>query len=307
MPTLFYDPIFLTHETGQHPESPARLEAVLEGLKESELFPTDGPRECPEVDMDVLCRVHASDYVDHVRRVATAGGGFLDIDTVVSSTSYDAALRAAGAAVAAVEGALAGEFPSAFCAVRPPGHHALPSRGMGFCLFNNIAVAAKHACAALGLARVLIVDWDVHHGNGTQAVFDSDASVFYLSLHRHPHYPGTGSILERGRGEAEGTNLNVQLAGGTGHDEFIEELGGALEEAARFGAQLVLVSCGFDAVAGDMLGGLMLEPESYAEATSMVVELARGSGNAPVVSVLEGGYCLDRLGECAREHFEKLP
>jgi len=307
MPALFYDPVFLTHDTGHHPEGPARLEAIMAALRQSPAFPPEGVSPCPPVDTQVLYRVHDSGYVDHVQWMAARGGGALDGDTVLSAGSYDAAMCAAGAAVAAVEGVVRGEFPSAFCAVRPPGHHALARKGMGFCVFNNVAIAARHALEALGVERVLIVDWDVHHGNGTQAVFDDDPAVFYISLHRHPHYPGTGAPTDEGFSDAKGTMINVQLEAGTGPVEYLRLLGAALERARGFAPELVLISAGFDAADGDALGGMHLLPETYAEATRMVRELAEGAGNRGIVSVLEGGYDLAILGACVRAHFEALP
>ncbi|MHC5057979.1 MAG: histone deacetylase family protein [Planctomycetota bacterium] len=307
MPALFFDPVFLTHDTGHHPECPARLEAIMEALRASPAFPPEGPRECPAVEPEVLYRVHAPGYVDHIQWMAARGGGALGADTVLSAGSYDAAVYAAGAAVAAVEGVMAGEFPSAFCAVRPPGHHAMGGKGMGFCIFNNVAVAARHAREALGVERVLIIDWDVHHGNGTQAIFDDDPTVFYISLHRHPHYPGTGAPTDDGYGDGKGTMINVQLDGGTGPDEFLQALREALGRAREFSAGLVLISAGFDAAEGDALGGMHLVPETYAEATRMVRELAKAAGHQRIVSVLEGGYHLEALGPCVRAHFEALP
>jgi acetoin utilization deacetylase AcuC-like enzyme len=178
---------------------------------------------------------------------------------------------------------------------------------MGFCLFNNVAVAAAHAHAALGIERVLIVDWDVHHGNGTQSIFDADPSVYYLSSHRYPHYPGTGSTAESGTGDAVGTKLNIPLKPGTTHEEFLGVLAAAIERAIAFRPGLVLISSGFDAAEGDMLGGMKLTPDTYAQATSAIRRLARAAGHERIVSVLEGGYNLDVLGECARAHFEALP
>ncbi len=178
---------------------------------------------------------------------------------------------------------------------------------MGCCLFNNVAIAAGHARAALGVGRVLIVDWDAHHGNGTQDFFAEDPDVFYLSLHRFPYYPGTGSPGERGRGAGEGATLNVPLRAGTGHDDFLAAFETALAAAAAFRPELVLVSSGFDAARGDALGGLDLLPETFASATGLLAGLADGCGHAPIVSVLEGGYDVRGLGECARAHFENLP
>jgi acetoin utilization deacetylase AcuC-like enzyme len=307
MPALFFDPVFLTHDTGRHPECPERLEAIMAALKASPAFPPEGARECPPVGTDVLQRVHDSGYVDHIQWMAARGGGSLGADTVLSAGSYDAAMYAAGAAVAAVEGVVGGEYPSAFCAVRPPGHHAMGAKGMGFCIFNNVAVAARHAREALGVERVLIIDWDVHHGNGTQAIFDDDPTVFYISLHRHPHYPGTGDPEDSGYGDAKGTMINVQLEAGTRPDEFLRVFKGALDGAREFAPGLILISAGFDAAEGDALGGMHLTPETYAEATRMVRRLAESAGHQRIVSVLEGGYHLQALGPCVRAHFEALP
>ncbi len=307
MPALFYDPVFLEHDMGLHPECPARLVTIMKALEKSPAFPPEGPRECPEVELNDLYRVHGPGYVDHIQWMAARGGGELGPDTSLSFGSYKAAVHAAGAAVAAVEGVVAGEFPSAFCAVRPPGHHAYPGRGMGFCIFNNVAVAAAHARDALGVEKVLIVDWDVHHGNGTQAIFDEEPAVFYVSLHRHPHYPGTGAATDTGSGAAKGTMLNVPLEAGTGPEGFLAALSAALDGARSFAAGLVLISAGFDAADGDALGGMHLVPETFAEATRMVRELARSAGHERIVSVLEGGYHLEMLGPCVRAHFEALP
>jgi len=309
MPAFFFDPIFLAHDTGDgHPERSDRLRSLLTAVQSSPQFPAGGPHECPPVDFEVLCRVHDPDYVQQVETLCESGGGMIDGDTVASPASFAAAMAAAGAVVTATEGVVRGEYPSAFCAVRPPGHHALPTRGMGFCLFNNVAVAAMHARVALDVKRVLIVDWDVHHGNGTQAVFDADPSVFYLSLHRFPHYPGTGEPNETGTGDAKGTMLNVPLRAGTGHDEFLGALTAALNDAAdRFAPDLIYISSGFDAAAGDMLGGLELQAQTYAAATEAVRAVAKRFGHERIVSTLEGGYDLDQLAECGRAHFEALP
>lgn len=307
MPALFFDPVFLTHDTGHHPECPARLDTIMAALRASPACPPEGARECPPVGSEELFRVHDPGYVDHVQWMAARGGGALGADTVLSAGSYDAAVHAAGAAVAAVEGVVGAEFPSAFCAVRPPGHHAMERKGMGFCIFNNVAVAARHARVALGVERILIVDWDVHHGNGTQAIFDEDPTVFYVSLHLHPHYPGTGAPTDSGHGDAKGTMLNVQLEAGTEPGEFLRALGAALEQARAFAPGVVLISAGFDGAEGDALGGMRLVPETYAEATRMVRDLARAAGHERIVSVLEGGYHLDMLGPCVRAHFEALP
>lgn len=302
MPAFFLDPIFFKHETGNHPECPERLRVIARALGEE-------PLGAPAPDREAVLRVHDPRYVGYVELLSENGGGYLTPDTPFSRASYRAALTAASTVCAAVDAVMERNFSSAFCAVRPPGHHATPSRGMGFCLFNNIAVAAMHAKHRWRLERILIVDWDVHHGNGTQAAFEADPEVFYLSLHLSPHYPYTGKPDERGTGEAEGTVLNVPLAEGTGPDEYLSELENALAEASGFRPELVLVSCGFDGLAGDPLGGMRLDAETFAEATRLVRRAAGEAGPRPppIVSSLEGGYLLDRIGGAARAHFEALP
>jgi acetoin utilization deacetylase AcuC-like enzyme len=309
MPALFFDPLFLAHETGAgHPERPDRLMALIEALEASTRYPPEGPRECRPADFEVLCRVHDPAYVQLVEQLCQSGGGMLDADTTVSTASCAAAFAAAGAVVSATEGVMKGEFSSAFCAVRPPGHHALSSRGMGFCLFNNVAVAAAHARTQLGVDNVLIIDWDVHHGNGTQAIFDADPSVRYLSTHRFPHYPGTGASGDCGKGAAVGTKLNVPLEAGTGHEEFLGAFGAALNAMATFSPpDIVFISAGFDAARGDLLGGLDLVPQTFADATAAVRAFTKNAGHERIVSVLEGGYNLDQLAACGRAHFEALP
>ena len=308
MAEVYYDPLFLAHDPGDHPDSPDRLKAAVASLGQSPRFPAAGPRVCPRVDMRALYRLHDPTYVNHVEWFSARGGGTIATDTTLSSESYDAAVVAAGAAVDATERVVRGEFPSAFCAVRPPGHHATRSRAMGFCLFNNVAIAAAHAREALGVDRVLIVDWDAHHGNGTQAAFEEDPSVFFLSLHCWPDYPGTGAADERGEGAGRGATLNVELGEGTGPDEYLKKFDDALESGpADFRPQLVLVSAGFDGVEGDPTGGLRLVPGTYAELTRRLVALAKQCGHERVVSVLEGGYELKSLAECVRAHFDELP
>ncbi|MDD4094580.1 MAG: histone deacetylase, partial [Methanothrix sp.] len=214
---LIYHPIYLLHETGGHPEKKERLMAILD-LIQSEKLDCDFVSPKPATEEQVAA-VHAKRYIDQVEAICRRGGGYLDIDTVLSKDSYDAAMMAAGGAMAAVDAVL-GEYDSAFALVRPPGHHAKTNRGMGFCIFNNIAVAAKHA-QARGLQKVLIVDWDVHHGNGTCDTFYSDPSVLYFSTHMYPHYPGTGRADEVGEDGAEGTKVNVPLPSGTGDEGYL--------------------------------------------------------------------------------------
>jgi len=299
------------HDTGwNHPEHQGRLRAVSSGLERAlpELHPRAEGVEGPRIDPGTLRTVHDRGHVERVReavREAKRAGEPLPFtpDTVVSAGSWDAALAAAGCAVAAVEAIHEDRYRSAFCATRPPGHHATTGRAMGFCLFNGVALAARHAVREGLFERVLIVDWDVHHGNGTQEIFWEDPSVFYLSMHQSPHYPGTGARTERGGGAGEGTTLNVPLPPGLERERYREELLGAVDRAAGdFAPELVLVSCGFDAARGDPLGGFTLEPEDYRDLT---VELARrtaASAAGRLVSVLEGGYAVERLGALAAAH-----
>jgi acetoin utilization deacetylase AcuC-like enzyme len=234
--------------------------------------------------------VHHPDYIDTVRRMAERGGGWLDADTVVSPKSYEAALLAAGSGLLAVDAALdTGE--KAFLLVRPPGHHACPDRGMGFCLFNNIAVAATYALSEKGLERVLIVDWDVHHGNGTQATFYAEPRVLFFSTHEAGHYPGTGKTTEVGSGDAAGFTVNVSLLPGEGDGAVQQAFDTLLAPLARaFKPQLILVSAGYDPQAGDPLGDLMFSRSSFQWMAARLVELAGETGAAGPVCFLEGGY-----------------
>jgi acetoin utilization deacetylase AcuC-like enzyme len=255
----------------------------------------------PALEEELLL-VHAPDHLERVRtavKSAARDGAvvFLDADTVVSGASWDAGLAAVGCVLTAAELVLRGEARNAFAASRPPGHHATQDRAMGFCLFNNVAITARALQRRYGLERILIVDWDVHHGNGTQDIFFTDPSVFYLSLHLSPHYPGTGSRSERGNGDGHGATLNVPLARGAGGAEFQAELRAALETAtAGGGFDFVLVSAGFDCLARDPLGGLELEPDDLHAVTLQLLEVAERAAGGRLAIALEGGYVPDRLG-----------
>jgi acetoin utilization deacetylase AcuC-like enzyme len=260
---------------------------------------------------EALLRAHSPDHVATVRatceRAATDNQILLlDTDTAVSGRSWEAALGACGAALDAARWVGRGEGPAAFCAIRPPGHHATASRAMGFCLFNNVAVAARSALAEGLAGRVLIVDWDVHHGNGTQDIFYEDADVFYLSMHQHPLYPGTGAEAERGRGAGIGATLNVPMPPGHPPERYVEALLAALDEAAAFGPDMVFLSAGFDAARDDPIGGFTLEPHHFARLTHEVVERTRASAGGRVVSLLEGGYNPSELGRCVTAHLTAL-
>lgn len=264
------------------------------------------------VDIATLEGAHSAGHVERVRGVceeAASSGRILrlDPDTPVSPASWDAALAAAGCGVAAVDAVLDGDCRAAFCAVRPPGHHATRDRAMGFCLLNNVAVAARHARARPGIERVLIVDWDVHHGNGTQDIFYDDPSVFFLSMHQHPFYPGTGMADERGRGEGEGTTLNLPLPPGLAPERYVAALLEGLDRAlAGFAPDLTLVSAGFDAGAEDPLGGFTLTETDFVTLTREVVARTGGTARNRVVSFLEGGYNPGELGRSVVSHLTAL-
>jgi acetoin utilization deacetylase AcuC-like enzyme len=252
-------------------------------------------------------RVHSAAYVEEVCAFARAGGGRIEADTVVSPQSYDVALCAAGSALAAVDAVLEGAASNALCLVRPPGHHALANSAMGFCLFNNVAIAARHAIAAHGLERVLIVDWDVHHGNGTQDAFYHDGQVHFFSAHRYPFYPGTGAEDETGAGTGLGTIWNLPLAFGISRSEYHAQFERVLADAAaRCRPELMLISAGFDAHALDPIGSLGLESEDFGTLTDRVVEVADEYCQGRVVSLLEGGYNVDALAESVEIHQTRL-
>ena len=290
---IYYHPLFLQHETGEHPENKRRLVAARQALLDSGL---DLRWVTPEpAPVAAIARVHDAAYIESVQVMAERGGGRLDPDTAVSPDSYEAALLAAGAGLMAVDRALrTGE--KAFLLVRPPGHHACPKQGMGFCLFNNIAVAAAHALEERGLERVLIVDWDVHHGNGTQAMFYSEPRVLFFSMHEAGHYPGTGMTREVGSGAAVGFTVNVPLQPGEGDGAVLQAFDTLLLPLARaFKPQLVLVSAGYDPQAGDPLGDLRFSRTSFQWMAARLVHLAEEVGAAGPLCFLEGGYSPDML------------
>ena len=306
MATLLYShPACREHLPGrQHPERPERLDAVLERLSTPGYAPLLQRRPTP-ADIETLSRVHRAGYVDAtLDAVPETGRAFLDPDTAVSAGSHEAALLAAGACVAAVDAVLAGEADNAFCAVRPPGHHAEADRAMGFCLFNNIAVAALHARAAHGLRRLAVVDFDVHHGNGTQAMFYADPDLFYGSTHQYPYYPGTGARAERG---VAGNIVNEPLAAGSGSAEFRAAMRDSMLPALdAFKPELLLVSAGFDAHAADPLADIRLTEVDFEWVTRELMAVADRHCGRRLVSTLEGGYHLGALADSVGAHVATL-
>ncbi len=302
---LFTHPACLEHDPGAwHPESPARLAAVLEALKGKEF--SDLVRlEAPRASIDQISRVHKRDYVEALlAAVPQSGRVRLDPDTAMSPGSGEAALRATGAACAAVDAVMAGEADNAFCAVRPPGHHAEPAHAMGFCLFNSVAVGAAQARAVHGLERIAVVDFDVHHGNGTQSMFWNDANMFYGSTHQSPHYPGTGSASDRG---VAGNIVNVPLAPYTGSVEFRRAMERVILPAVtEFAPDFLLISAGFDAHAADPLAALQFTEEDFSWATRQLMRVAEEHCEGRVVSTLEGGYDMAALGRSAAAHVRAL-
>jgi acetoin utilization deacetylase AcuC-like enzyme len=291
-----YDPVYLEHDLPSHPENARRLKHILSTLEAEGMLARLKLLEPRPATAEELRRVHTAAHIGQVQRVAQAGGGYLDPDTYVAPRSFDAALLAAGGVVRAVEAVLAGEVANAFALVRPPGHHATATRAMGFCLFNNVAVAARAALAEGKVGRIFIADFDVHHGNGTQDAFADDPAVFYFSTHQYPHYPGTGHWSETGTGAGEGTVLNVPLppyVGDTGYAQILAELAWPLAE--RFRPDLILVSAGYDAHWSDPLAQMNLSLAGYARLQQELVCMAGQLCDGRLVFTLEGGYHLDVL------------
>jgi acetoin utilization deacetylase AcuC-like enzyme len=306
---LVLDPCFEEHDTGPgHPERPIRLARCRATLEERGLVQRCSRSALRPADDEMLARVHDPAYVRHVRSACDAGSRTLDSgDTTICPESDRIARLAAGSLAGLVEEVVEGRSRRGFAAMRPPGHHAERALAMGFCLFNNVAVAAAHLRQVLGLPRVLIVDWDVHHGNGTQHIFEEDPSVFFFSLHQSPLYPGSGARSERGKGAGEGATLNCPLPPGAGDAEFLGALRDEMVPAARsFRPDFVLLSAGFDAHRADPLAALEVTTEAYAEATRILCSLADECAGGRIVSTLEGGYDLEALSESVAAHLEAL-
>jgi acetoin utilization deacetylase AcuC-like enzyme len=295
IPLYFRHDSSLEHDTGPHPEGPGRIPAIERAMEASDWLGFE-VRDAPEASIDQIARVHPRDYIEHVR-LACERGVSLDPDTVTSPGSWGAALHAAGGAVAMVDALLGGEASLGFCGLRPPGHHAETRAAMGFCLFGNLAIAARHALDEHGLTRVFVLDWDVHHGNGTNEIFHETSAVLFASIHQSPLYPGTGPLSDVGSSDGEGFSINLPVPPGSGEEEWLSLVQHVVMPAAReFEPELVLVSAGFDAHRADPLASCLLETSSYAQLAAHARELAAGLG-VPVGVVLEGGYDLAALSE----------
>ncbi|MFQ6092876.1 MAG: histone deacetylase [bacterium] len=304
---IIYDDDYLRHDTGPHPENGDRLRRIVDTLSADPIWeellhlrPRKAPIECVQY-------VHPIEYIRAIDQACQQGAGFLDADTVISPHSYWVGLLAVGGVLTAIDAVMNGRADNAVALVRPPGHHAEPERAMGFCLFNNVAIGARYAQKRYGLSRVAIIDWDVHHGNGTQRIFYSDPSVLYISLHQYPHYPGTGSRGEQGVGEGRGFTLNLPMPAGSGDEGYIA----AFEESIlprlkRFTPQMILISAGFDGHRDDPLGGIELTDQGYARMTKMLVQTSLQYCDKRVVSTLEGGYNLGTLPGSVLTHIRAL-
>ncbi len=286
-----YDDRYLEHDTGPgHPERPDRLRAVTAYLRRTGLWDRLLPIDPVEAGPEAIARVHTAGEIRSVQEAAERAPAYIDSDTVVSPASYRIALLAAGGAVAACDAVMAGSCANAFAALRPPGHHAERDRAMGFCLFNNVAVAARHLQTLHGLKRILILDWDVHHGNGTQDIFYDDPTVLYISLHQHPLYPGTGRASETGRGAGEGTTLNIPLPPSSGDEKYREALISTEPVIAAFNPEFVLVSAGFDAHERDPLANMKMTAEGFGYMARFLRSIADRHCGGRLVALLEGGY-----------------
>ncbi len=305
---LIYHPIYLQHNTGaHHPERPSRLQSILRKLKKTGLIDKVKLVEPQAASVEDIMLVHPEHYVMSIKETCIEGGGNLDPDTVVSKDSYNAALFAAGAVKKAADLLFNGETENAFCMVRPPGHHATPSQAMGFCIFNNVAIAARYAKDKYNINCILIIDWDVHHGNGTEEIFYEDPSVFYISLHQYPHYPGTGSRESQGQGKGKGFNLNIPMQAGCGDSEYIRAFREIIVSKLNdFKPELILISAGFDGHKDDPLSSINLTENGFREMTDILKKAAKAHCKNRIISVLEGGYNLFSLANSVHSHLEAL-
>ena len=306
---LLLDPLYKEHDPGAgHPEQPARCDAVTRAVEATHLLPQLHRIPVRAAAEDEIALVHGHAYIATAKREIAAGAHQLSTgDTDVNRKSFDVAVRAVGGVLNAVDAVIGGSVANAFCAVRPPGHHARPNQGMGFCIFNNIAIAARYAQRKHGLAKVMIADWDVHHGNGTQDTFYSDGSVFFMSTHQSPWYPGTGPANETGEGKGRGCTMNFPFPSGAGREEIVGAFREKLRRAAdAFRPELVMISAGFDSRGGDPLGQFTLSDDDFTGLTEIMLEIAGTHAGGRLISVLEGGYSLSGLQSAVTAHLRAL-
>lgn len=299
---------YLKHETGPgHPERPERLQHLTQHLKKTDVFAELTHLSPDPCDINHIKQVHPGNYVESIQNACKNGLHYLDSDTVVCEDSYEIGLLAAGAAVEACDAVMQGKVESAFCAVRPPGHHAEPARAMGFCLFNNVAIAARYLQTHHSIKKVCIIDWDVHHGNGTQNAFYDEPTVFYISIHQYPLYPGTGLAEEKGQGNGEGATLNFPSPPGFNDKEYLQIFENDIAPAVRkFNPEFMLISAGFDAHLNDPLANMNVTEEGFARMTQVVYDLANEFCQGRMVSILEGGYNLDALSRSVEHHLRVM-
>lgn len=307
MKTLYISELFEKHKTGKHPESPERIRVLRDLLENTRLREKWTIREPSPAQRQLIESVHPRSHLEKIEQLAKKGGGRIDADTVVSADSFQVALHAVGAAVAAVDDVISKGVDKSVCLVRPPGHHCRPAQAMGFCLFGNVAIAAQTALEKHKLNRVLIVDWDVHHGNGTQDIFYESDRVHFFSAHRFPFYPGTGDANETGKGEGLGATWNLPLEFGISRKEYHDKFAAMLEDAAKkCKPELILISAGFDAHKDDPIGSLDLETEDFKTLTELLQQTADEYCDGKLISVLEGGYNLTALAESVHAHLLAL-
>ncbi|TKJ35614.1 histone deacetylase [bacterium (candidate division B38) B3_B38] len=306
---LVYHPDYLKHNPGGgHPENPQRLQGIIEHLKKVSIWTQLVHIEPAMASEELLELVHTKEHIERVRLTSQQGFGCLDQgDTLVSTLSFAVARLAVGGVLKAVDAVMQGTVDNAFAAIRPPGHHAERDRAMGFCLFNNVAIAARYLQQNWKIERVLIVDWDVHHGNGTQHIFEEDPTVLYFSTHQYPYYPGTGSAAEKGKGRGEGYTLNIPLAYGSDEEDYLRAFQTELLPAAlSFKPDFILISAGFDAHQDDPLAGMKLTENSYYQFTRIIKNIASDACQGRIVSMLEGGYNLISLSRSLESHLKAL-
>jgi len=303
---VVYDDVYLEHETGAHPENRFRLTGIVEHLKKTGLWGKLQQIPVRKATVEEVAYIHNPAYIREVEAFLSRGGGYFDMDTPASGGSYVAALTAVGGVLNACDAVMEGKVSNAVCLVRPPGHHATRNQAMGFCIFNNVAIAARHLQKKHNIGKVAIIDWDVHHGNGTQEAFYSDPTVLYVSTHRYPFYPGTGAEEETGAGEGEGYTVNLPFFSAD-RDEFLERFREAVGKRVEpFAPEFILISAGYDAYENDPIGGLGLKVEDFGTLTEIILGAVRKVCSGRVISTLEGGYNLTDLPKCVEAHIRAL-